>query len=141
MFFVPSVLNQQTSITQKSYIYVLCVKGNKISLTFSSIFLRKLLHLSLHFKGIVQRRIKLKLYIIRLKLIYLPFCNNERPFQEASSLENIFYKMIYFTAETHKGRWEKVNENICVTLFKITFRSRIRKKKETWFQIYLVSEK
>lgn len=122
----------------RSHIYVLRVKGNKISLTLSSIFLRKLVPLSLHFKGIVQR---IKLQIIRLKLIYLPFCNNEIPLQEASSLENIFYKMIYFTVEIQKEKWEKVSENICVTLFKITFRSRVRTKKETWFQIYLVSEK
>lgn len=29
---------------------------------------------------------------------------------------------------------------MCVALFKMTFRSRVRKKKEIWFQIYLVLE-
>lgn len=29
---------------------------------------------------------------------------------------------------------------MCVTLFKMTFRNRVRKKKQIWFQIYAVLE-
>lgn len=55
-------------------------------------------------------------------------------------MENIFQKMIYFAAETQKGRWDKTSAHVYVTLFKITFRSRVRKKEESWFQIYSVLE-
>lgn len=71
--------------------------------------------------------------------IFCPFEIMKDPFKKLYLWGKCFQKMTYFIAEIQKGRWDKA-VNGCATLFKMTFRRRVSKKKRDLVQICSVLE-